>query len=100
LLRIGIYVDWYEESTCFSTLSTELSYFYSPSPFISPHPPTSSQEKDEEKERHLIKNVLFPAFKQYLVPNDSLLAGQGNDGGDAVVLLTRLESLYKVFERC
>jgi len=95
-------VNWYEESTCFSTLSTELSYFYSPSPFISPHPPSSSTSNDdekEEKEKQLIKNVLFPAFKQYLVANEALL-GEGEGGEAAVVLVTRLESLYKVFERC
>lgn len=68
---------------------------------------------------NLIKNVLYPAFKTYLVPSDQLITGKkkkksSHDGDDeeqamevkvlgekdAIVLITRLESLYKVFERC
>jgi DNA mismatch repair protein MLH1 len=137
LLRIGIYVDWENESECFESLATELAFFYSPTPFISPPPsiPTSSskhrvqiredqQDEDKEKETkemNLIKNVFYPAFKQYLIPSDQLITGKkikrkstadmNVDGKgeekeeevgekDAIILITRLESLYKVFERC
>ncbi|GAA5912099.1 mismatch repair ATPase MLH1 [Sporobolomyces salmoneus] len=135
LLRIGIYVDWEQESECFESLATELAFFYSPTPFLSPHsPPSRSQSSQdsedseeanqkrkevETKEVNLIKNVLYPAFKTYLVPSDQLITGKkkkksSHDGDDeeqamevkvlgekdAIVLITRLESLYKVFERC
>ncbi|GAA5990002.1 hypothetical protein JCM5350_002364 [Sporobolomyces pararoseus] len=143
LLRIGIYVDWENESECFESLATELAFFYSPTPFLSPPSPPPSpghsksyksskklqirkDEPDLEKERqmketNLIKNVLYPAFKQYLIPSDRLITGkkgkktstemdqdEGEEVGeeepagekDAIVLVTRLQSLYKVFERC
>ncbi|GAA5969281.1 hypothetical protein JCM3765_002311 [Sporobolomyces pararoseus] len=138
LLRIGIYVDWENESECFESLATELAFFYSPTPFLSPHPPAPSKSSkskkglqiredeldlDEEKqmkEMNLVKNVLYPAFKQYLIPSDRLITGKkkqkkstdmdedegeeesGEPAGekDAIVLVTRLQSLYKVFERC
>ncbi|GAA6021194.1 hypothetical protein JCM11491_001602 [Sporobolomyces phaffii] len=92
-----------------------------------------ADEDKKVKETNLIKNVLYPAFKQYLIPSDQLVTGRrktrrqrptarngdgrdGDDDGDgdaddgddeeqlgkkdAVLLITRLESLYKVFERC
>jgi DNA mismatch repair protein MLH1 len=124
-LRIGAHVDWENELECFDSLATELAFFYSPTPFLSPvrsPPPTSSQphndvndEQSKRKETDLIKNVLYPAFKQYLIPSDTLFTGKRRKRGeagdateadeeigekDAVVLITRLESLYKVFERC
>ncbi|GAA5883100.1 hypothetical protein JCM16303_006091 [Sporobolomyces ruberrimus] len=116
LLRIGAYVDWESETECFESLASELSFFYSPHPFLHSHSLHSQTEADKSKESNLIKNVLFPAFRQYLVPSDQLVTGKrkgregtetGLDGDeeevgekDAIVLITRLESLYKVFERC
>ncbi|GAA5939100.1 uncharacterized protein JCM15063_004425 [Sporobolomyces koalae] len=119
LLRIGIYVDWEREQECFESLSRELAYFYSPARLdldsnSSTFPQAFNEAKAEEQEqdtarKSLIKNVLFPAFKQYLVPpsrfgSDSESNSTSTDGtGSAqnpVVLITRLESLYKVFERC
>lgn len=116
LLRIGAYVDWESETECFDSLASELSFFYSPHPFLHSHSLHSQTEADKSKESNLIKNVLFPAFRQYLVPSDQLVTGKrkgregtetGLDGDeeevgekDAIVLITRLESLYKVFERC
>ncbi|GAA5914914.1 hypothetical protein JCM6882_008108 [Rhodosporidiobolus microsporus] len=108
LLRLGVHVNWTDEKQCFTTFLRELAFFYSPSPspiassFPPPHTPGASpvqadvdeqRRVREEKEKHTIQHVLFPALKQYLVPPEGLLKKD-------VVLATRLEDLYRVFERC
>ncbi|GAA5824837.1 hypothetical protein JCM11251_005364 [Rhodosporidiobolus azoricus] len=115
LLRLGAHVNWIDEKACFTTFLRELAYFYSPEPSpiapppspppllpLTTPPPTLSpadqkkldnQKQEDEKKKHQIQHVLFPALKQYLVPPEKLLKKD-------VVLATRLEDLYRVFERC
>ena len=101
LLRLGFYVDWTQEKSCFRNVLQELASFYVPEPL--PPPTTASgrggtTEDDEEIEarrKHLaraIESVLFPAFRVRLVPTKALMRG--------VLEVANLKGLYRVFERC
>lgn len=91
LLRLGAHVDWQAEKPCFDGFLRELAFFLSPAP--TPYLPTPSAEA-QAKATHAVQHILWPTMRQYLVPTDKLIEDK------AVVLLTSLEDLYRVFERC
>jgi DNA mismatch repair protein MLH1 len=80
LLRLATQVDWSEEKPCFQGICRELGNYYSSLP-TSDHQP-------------YVQHTLFPAISYLLVPPEHL----SEDGN--VKVLTRLSTLYKVFERC
>ncbi|GAA5899640.1 hypothetical protein JCM8208_000614 [Rhodotorula glutinis] len=91
LLRLGAHVDWQAEKPCFDGFLRELAFFLSPAP--TPYLPTPSAEA-QARATHAVEHILWPTMRQYLVPTDKLIEDK------AVVLLTSLEDLYRVFERC
>ncbi|KAK4057372.1 DNA mismatch repair protein Mlh1 [Microbotryomycetes sp. JL221] len=52
-------------------------------------------QQEQERLRHTIEHVIVPAARQYLVMPTKVRQQRGG-----MTLLTTLESLYKVFERC
>ena len=82
LLRTGVHVDWQRERACFETFLGELAYLYA-----------SWTLNGDEPDVRSLEHIIFPAAKAYLVPNARLLKSD-------VVLVTNLERLYTVFERC
>ncbi|KAI5476391.1 DNA mismatch repair protein MLH1 [Pseudohyphozyma bogoriensis] len=88
LVRLGVQVDWKNEKACFETFLQELAFFY-----VFPPPSELDDEEQKEKEKKQIQHAVFPAAKQYLVPPERMLKRD-------FVMVTSLESLYKVFERC
>lgn len=51
-------------------------------------------QKERENREWSVQHVLIPALRLFLVP------GKQRAGDGTVVELTRLENLYRVFERC
>jgi len=82
LLRLATRVDWTEERTCFQDICRELGNFYALLP---------TEPKDLES---YIRHTLFPAISYLLLPPEHLR----NDG--FFTDMTKLSTLYKVFERC
>ncbi|GAA5921005.1 hypothetical protein JCM3775_004044 [Rhodotorula graminis] len=91
LLRLGAHVDWQAEKPCFDGFLRELAFFHSPAP--SPDLPTPNPESQAQA-KHAVEHILWPTMRQYLVPSDKLIEDK------AVVLVTKLEHLYRTFERC
>ncbi len=80
MLGLAANVKWDEELECFHTISLEISRGYGTLP---------------EKREHLdwiLKHSLYPGFKRSINLPTSFQS--------KAVCVTRLESLYKVFERC
>jgi hypothetical protein len=79
-------------SSCTSTGSS--TTFPSVAPAVISAKPTSIQ--------YMLKNILFPAAKKYLVCPRSFADATKMDNPMEKVftVVTRLEDLYKVFERC
>ncbi|OQR98620.1 DNA mismatch repair protein [Achlya hypogyna] len=79
-------VNWDEEEPCFDGVSTTLALWYSDMAY---------PEETTEKATHVLKHVVFPAFKtsQFEPPHqlhdDSILRP-----------IASLNNLYKIFERC
>eukprot|EP00980_Cylindrotheca_fusiformis_P009681 scaffold2141_cov120-Cylindrotheca_fusiformis.AAC.16 len=80
LFRLATQVDWSEERPCFQKICEELGNYYSMLP----------TEGCEAYVRH----TLFPALSYLLLPPESIKA-EGN-----YATMTKLSTLYKVFERC
>ncbi|OPL10230.1 MAG: hypothetical protein AVO34_11655 [Firmicutes bacterium ML8_F2] len=115
VLALGQNIDWQQESKCFKGLAEALADLYClhPDPELDPWTPPL-QEKVEsrgeadaeniercqriERERRRREweaaHVLLPALRLFLRPPRE----RASDG--TVVELTRLEHLYRVFERC
>lgn len=91
LLRLGAQVDWQAEKPCFDGFLRELAFFHSPAP--SPYLPTPTAEA-QARVKHGVEHILWPTMRQYLVPSDKLIEDK------AIVLTTKLEALYRTFERC
>jgi DNA mismatch repair protein MLH1 len=82
LLRLATRVDWTEERTCFQDICRELGNFYALLP---------TEPKELES---YIRHTLFPAISYLLLPPERLRKeGFFTD-------MTKLSTLYKVFERC
>lgn len=99
LLRLGPYVNWVEEKSCFHTFLTELASYYVPESLPSESPPSegSVAEDPDIKNRRaqlgrVLEHVMFPAFRARLLATKGLLRG--------VVEVANLKGLYRVFERC
>jgi DNA mismatch repair protein MLH1 len=80
LLRLATQVDWAEERLCFQGICQELGNYYAMLP--------------SEDLEAFIKHTLFPAISYLLLP-----AGHFKTDGSFTVM-TKLSTLYKVFERC
>jgi DNA mismatch repair ATPase MutL len=82
LLRLATQVDWAEERLCFQGVCQELGNYYALLP------------SDSEDLEAFIKHTLFPAISYLLLPAEHFKT----DGSFTV--MTKLSTLYKVFERC
>lgn len=80
LFRLATQVDWSEERLCFQKVCEELGSYYAMLP----------TDDYETYTRH----TLFPALSYLLLPTERVKA----DGN--YVVMTKLSTLYKVFERC
>ncbi|KAL3944081.1 MAG: hypothetical protein SGBAC_001867 [Bacillariaceae sp.] len=80
LLRLATEVDWTEERTCFEKICVELGNYY------------ASVPTDDHED--YAKYILIPAISYLLIPSEAIKT-QGYFS-----VLTKLSTLYKVFERC
>jgi DNA mismatch repair protein MLH1 len=80
LFRLATQVDWTEERPCFQKICEELGNYYAMLP-------TEGYET-------YVRHTLFPALSYLLLPTERVKA-EGN-----YVVMTKLSTLYKVFERC
>jgi hypothetical protein len=82
LLRLATQVEWSEERPCFHAICKELGSYYAMLP---------SKEEDLNA---FVQHNLFPALSYILLPSKQITAkGFFN-------VMTKLSTLYKVFERC
>jgi DNA mismatch repair protein MLH1 len=84
LLRLATQVDWAEERPCFQGICQELGNYYAMLP---------SDDDDDDLEAY-VQHTLFPAISYLLLPSERHIS----DGN--VTVMTKLSTLYKVFERC
>ena len=82
LLRLATQVDWTREKHCFHEISKELGNFYAMLPCKS------------ENLNSYVQHNLFPALSYLLLPSKN----QARNGYYSN--MTKLSTLYKVFERC
>lgn len=116
VLALGQNVDWQEESECFKGLAEALADLYClhPDPELDPWTPPLKEnvengggdgeaenmeklqriERERRRREWEVAHVLLPALRLFLRPPRE----RASDG--TVVELTRLEHLYRVFERC
>lgn len=100
LLRLGPHVNWTSEKECFATFLRELASYYVPEQ-LPPSPGPGDQEEGLSEEirarrndiRHVVENIMFPAFRARLVATKSMMNG-------GVLEAANLKGLYRVFERC
>jgi len=81
LLRLATQVDWTREKHCFHQICKELGNFYAMLP-------------PEDELNAYVRHHLFPALSYLMLPSKNLT----KNGHFAK--LTKLSTLYKVFERC
>ncbi|KAI3434419.1 hypothetical protein D9Q98_002497 [Chlorella vulgaris] len=114
VLALGQRVEWEEEAACFRGLAEALAELYSVQPSIADATAaaeaagtcdeeqqgeaaaTTAAAAEQRRQAHEWKtqHIIFPALRLFLAP----LRQRASDG--SVVELTRLESLYRIFERC
>ena len=106
ILSLGQNVDWQEQESCFHGIASALSDLYClhedaelDAYLMTPRDGENEQESGSvEKERKRreweVQHVLLPALKLFLKPKKE----RASDG--TIIELTRLEQLYRVFERC
>lgn len=105
LIGLGPNVDWESEKECFESFLHELARFYIPLAPLRVDNDTYEEELDTYRKQ--VEHVLFPAVKAHFIATTDLVRPAGIKGGlstseqrPAVVQLTSLQRLYKVFERC
>lgn len=82
VLRLATDVNWEDEKECFRTFARETAQFYSHIAF------------HVDNWKWTVEHVIYPAIKEYFMPNNEFACS------GAVLQLTDLQTLYKVFERC
>jgi DNA mismatch repair protein MLH1 len=89
LLRLATQVDWTREKHCFHGVCKELGNYYAMLPNGSSSGGGGGGELNSYVQHHL-----FPALSYLMLPSKNL-AKNGH-----VTTMTKLSTLYKVFERC
>lgn len=84
IYRIINKVEWSDEKLCFKSFGKELARFYS-------YPPEIDLSSNEWS--NLIENKIFPLYKNMLLPSKT-------SSKQSLHLITNINTLYKVFERC
>jgi len=86
IFTLATETDWRNERDCFSHISQCIGNLFGRL--------TSSEESSElsSEDQSLLQHALYPAFRRYLVPSDDLKT--------SMIEVSRLEQLYKIFERC
>ena len=88
-------VEWTNEQDCFESASYIMADYY-----VQSLPATNDDgtwnHNEQHPRNHLFKNVIFPLIRKKLYPPRDFL--RGSEG--VFVQVTRLENLYKIFERC
>ena len=92
LLRLATQVDWTREKHCFHGVCKELGNYYAMLPNGSSSSLSSSGGGGELNS--YVQHHLFPALSYLMLPSKNL-AKNGH-----VTTMTKLSTLYKVFERC
>lgn len=111
ILQLARDVDWETEKGCFKTLAAVIGDFYAVKPLL--NKPAASQgtavsakagtaadhgllagHRDQQQREWLLRHVVMPAIKFMLKPPQA----RARDG--TVLLLTSMDKLYRVFERC
>ena len=87
LLRLATQVDWTREKHCFHGVCKELGNFYAMLP-------KESQDHGKSELNSHVQHHLFPALSYLMLPSKNL-----NKNGH-FTKMTKLSTLYKVFERC
>lgn len=82
ILRLVTEVEWLKEKQCFDSFSRETAFFYA----------RTALTTDEFDWKWLIEHVIYDNVKRYLIPSAQLET--------AILQITSLQNLYKVFERC
>ncbi|PRW20651.1 DNA mismatch repair Mlh1 isoform X1 [Chlorella sorokiniana] len=112
VLALGQHVEWGDEESCFRGLAQALAELYRLQPSIGDAAAEAEAEaaaggnseeqqaaRDAAQQRQrqrewTVQHVLLPALRLFLAPSRQ----RASDG--SVVELTRLETLYRIFERC
>ncbi|KAL4439671.1 hypothetical protein ABPG75_002672 [Micractinium tetrahymenae] len=114
VLALGQDVEWTEEKACFQGLAQALAELYCVQPTIAeavaeargreddicvegdcaPQCKHSTPTGEQRQQEWTLQHVLLPALRLFLVPSRQ----RASDG--SVMELTRLETLYRIFERC
>lgn len=100
LLRLATQVDWAEERPCFHGICQELGNYYAMLPSNTNDNNTYNDDDDDKNTvdssalELYVQHTLFPALSYILLPYESLKSDNN------FVALTKLSTLYKVFERC
>ena len=99
IMRLATEVNWKKEKSCFESICTELSLFYSVKNY---NTESSNSDQDEvvtsknndskPTKLWVIEHVIFPSFRTMLLPSSNC--------EDSCYKLVDLYDLYKVFERC
>lgn len=85
LLRLATQVDWTREKHCFHGVCKELGNFYA----MLPHDSNGNGELNS-----YVQHQLFPALSYIMLPSKNLTKN------GHCTKMTKLSTLYKVFERC
>ncbi|XP_023013533.2 DNA mismatch repair ATPase Mlh1 isoform X1 [Leptinotarsa decemlineata] len=86
IVRLATEVNWDSEKECFQTFARETAQFYAE---VSEEPNQTGKDW-----RWVTEHVLYPAIKEYFIPPKSFIENA------AILEVTSLPNLYKVFERC
>ncbi|KAJ3452998.1 DNA mismatch repair protein mlh1 [Anaeramoeba flamelloides] len=87
LFKLVLNVNWKKEFNCLRGIAKELSEFYSIRPIY-------GKNLDLETQKY-IQNFLFPEMKR-----KKFFAPKSFIKNNSIIEITKLEKLYKIFERC
>lgn len=89
VLSLGQDVEWSDNARCLDTIAWALAKLYMVAP-----PEVGQESTPSPEDEHFLTTVILPAIQSHLIPGKHL----SSDG--SIVELSRLEQLYRVFERC